>query len=144
MNAKQRKAVDERIVKGKRKFLEILEKSPVIAIACERSGVSKATFFRWKDADKEFVKKVESAMSEGNSLISDIARAQLISLVKEKNFAGIKFWLQNKDPEFRPRIEVEGQMKVIEQLSPEEEALLRRALHLVALPIQTSKFNQPA
>ena len=135
MKEKQRKTVDARVKKDKEAFLEILEKNPVVQIACERSGISKATFYRWKDADKEFAAKVEAALHEGNSLISDIAIAQLISAIKEKNLGAIKFWLQNHHPDYANEVHITAQIQQETVLSPEQEALVRRALELVSRPI---------
>jgi len=133
MKEKQRKTVDSRIQKDKQKFLEILEKNPVIHVAIERSGVSKPTFYRWRDTDKEFAKKVEAALTEGNSLITDIAIAQLISAIKEKNLGAIKFWLENHDDQYRNEVHITAEIEQELTLSPEQEALLRRALELVSL-----------
>jgi hypothetical protein len=132
MREKQRQTLNARIAKDKKSFLEILEKNPVTSIACERSGVSKATYHRWKAEDKEFAEKVNEAMTEGKGLVNDIAKAQLISLIKEKNFQGIKFWLQSNDPDFRPTIEVDGEVTVEKKLSSEDEEMLRVSLAKVA------------
>jgi len=134
MKEKQRKTVDVRIAKEKKKFLEILEKTPVVQLACERSGVSKATFYRWKEADKEFTQKVEVALSEGNSLVSDIAIAQLISAIKDKNLGAIKFWLTNHHKDYTNELHITAEVEQELVLSPEQEALVRRALELVSLP----------
>ena len=136
MKENQRKTVDARIAKDKQKFLEILEKNPVVQIACERSGVSKATFYRWREADKEFAKKAEDATHEGNSLINDIAIAQLISAIKEKNLGAIKFWLQNHSPDYANKLHVTAEVEHALILTPEEEVRVRRALELVSLPNQ--------
>lgn len=132
MNSKQRKTVDERIAKEKQAFLEALAKQPIISVACERSGVSKATLHRWKAEDKEFAENVGKAMREGNNLISDIAKAQLASLIKDKNFQAIKFWLMSIDPDFKPTLEIEGEVTVVKELSPETQEKLKKALGLVA------------
>ena len=138
MKEKQRKTIDARIAKDKQKFLEILEKNPVIHVAIERSGVSKPTFYRWKTEDKEFAAKVGTALHEGNSLITDIAIAQLITAIKEKNLGAIKFWLENHDDQYRNEVHITAEIEQEIVLSPEQEALLRRALELVSLP-----NNQP-
>lgn len=134
MKEQQRKTVDARIRKDKRKFLEILEKNPVIQIAVERSGISKATFYRWKESDKEFAEKADASLHEGNSLITDIAIAQLISAIKEKNLGAIKFWLINHDSDYANKLRVTAEVEQETALPPEQEALLRRALELVSLP----------
>ena len=134
MKENQRKTVDARIAKEKQKFLEILEKNPVIHIALERSGVTKPTFYRWREQDKEFAQKVEVALHEGNSLITDIAISQLITAIKEKNLGAIKFWLENHDDQYRNEVHITAEIEQEVTLSPEQEALLRRALELVSLP----------
>ena len=133
MKAKQRQTVNARIQKDKQKFLEVLEKNPVVQLACERSGISKATFYRWKE-DKEFAAKVEAALTEGNSLITDIAIAQLISAIKDKNLGAIKFWLEKHHADYANKLHVTAQVEQEFVLSPEQEALVRNALKLVSLP----------
>ncbi len=118
--------------RDKEKFLEILEKNPVIHIAIEHSGVSKPTFYRWRSDDKEFAEKVETAMSEGKGLVSDIAISQLISAIKEKNLGAIKFWLMNHHPDYANKLHVTAEVEQETMLSPEQEALLRRGIELVA------------
>lgn len=134
MKAKQRQTLNARIKKDKQKFLEVLEKNPVVQIACERSGISKATFYRWREADKEFAAKVEAALTEGNSLITDIAIAQLISAIKDKNLGAIKFWLENHDADYASKMHITAKVEQEIALSPEQEVLVRRALELVSIP----------
>jgi len=133
MKAKQRQTVNARIQKDKQKFLEVLEKNPVVQLACERSGISKATFYRWKE-DKEFTAKVEAALTEGNSLITDIAIAQLISAIKDKNLGAVKFWLEKHHPDYGDTLHITGQIEQEISFSPEQEAAIRRALELVSIP----------
>lgn len=133
MKEQQRKTVNARIKKDKEKFLEILEKSPVVQIACERSGVSKATFYRWKDTDKEFTSKVEAALHEGNSLISDIAIAQLITAIKTNNLGAIKFWLTNHHPDYANKLHVTAEVEEKFIFTPEFEEQVRKSLETVAL-----------
>jgi hypothetical protein len=136
MRESQRKTVDARMARDKQKFLEVLEKNPVIHIALERSGVTKPSFYRWRSEDKEFATAVEKALDEGNRLISDIAISQLITAIKEKNLGAIKFWLENHDDQYRNEMHITAEIEQEMVLSPEQEALLRRALELMSLPNQ--------
>jgi hypothetical protein len=133
MKAKQRQTVDARIKKEKEKFIEVLKKNPVIQVVCERTGVSKATFYRWKSEDKEFSEKADSAMSEGNELVSDIAISQLISAIKDKNMHAIRYWLSNHHPDYKTKLEIAGSIQVEQELSPEQKALVEKALSLAGL-----------
>jgi hypothetical protein len=132
MRESHRKTLDARMAKDKQKFLEILEKNPVIHVALERSGVSKPTFYRWRDTDKEFAGKVEAAMREGKGLISDIAIAQLITAIKEKNLGAIKFWLQSHHPDYTNKLHITAEVEQEIILSPDKEELLRRAHELLS------------
>lgn len=121
------------MAKDKQKFLEILEKNPVLHIALERSGVSKPTYYRWRDTDKEFTTKVEDAMREGKGFISDIAIAQLITALKEKNLGAIKFWLQSHHPDYANKLHVTADVKEEFVWTPEFEERVRASLAKVAL-----------
>jgi hypothetical protein len=137
MKENQRKTVDARIIKDKQKFLEILEKNPVIHIALERSGVTKPTFYRWRDTDKEFAENVEAAMREGKGLISDIAISQLITAIKTNNLGAIKFWLINHHPDYANELHVTAEIKE-KPMTPEDEEHIKWALEMLAL--ETKQF----
>ena len=123
---------------NKKLFLEQLTKTPVTQIACDKVGITRMTFHRWKKDDKEFSKKVSNALSEGNGLITDLAISQLISAIKERNLGAIKFWLENHSVEYAKKLHVTADVEHEEfKLSPELEALVRRALELVSLTNDT-------
>ena len=81
-----------------------LKKCPIIQFACERSGVSRATFYRWKKESATFDSEVEEAMSEGIGLMNDLGESQLVTLIKEKKFSAINFWLTHRHPVYRQRM----------------------------------------
>ncbi|MEX0909914.1 MAG: phBC6A51 family helix-turn-helix protein [Candidatus Paceibacterota bacterium] len=140
MNEKQKQTIDERIEKNKEKILEILERTPVVQVACERAGISRATLYRWKKEDKEFAKKANKAIGEGTELVNDMAVSQLISAIKDKNIGAIRFWLQNNDARYTNKLEVSANIRREDiELTPEQEAIVKRALELATLP----KLNQP-
>ncbi|MHB1117923.1 MAG: phBC6A51 family helix-turn-helix protein [Minisyncoccota bacterium] len=133
MNEKQRKTVSSRIEKEKEKLLEALRKTPVVQVACERSGVSKATFYRWRAEDVEFLNESEKALTEGKELVGDMAVSQLISLVRDKDFRAIKFWLENHNSDYKKKVEVQGAIKVNQELTAEQKELIEKALTLAGL-----------
>ena len=117
----------------KKLFLDNLRKIPIIQVACERSTVSRASIYRWKNEDKEFAKNMEAAMAEGEALINDMSEGQLISLIREKNFPALRFWLIHRNPKFREKIEVTAKIEKREELTPEQEDVVREALRLASL-----------
>ena len=102
--------------KNQKMFLEQLSKSAVIQIACEKTGIGKSTIYRWREKDKEFSKKIEEALLEGKLLVNDLAEAQLISSIKDRNIQGISYWLKHNHPNYKTRVEIEGAINTVQVL----------------------------
>ena len=111
-----------------------LARTPIVQVACERASISRATFYRWRTEDEKFRKATDEAIAEGETFINDMSESQLISLIKEKNWAAISFWLRHHHPKYAQRIEISANInQPQEELNPEQEAVVREALRL-ALP----------
>ena len=120
--------------KTKEILLEQLRKTPIVQIACEKIGVSRATYYRWRKEDGEFKKATDEAISDGEMLITDMSESQLISLIRDKNFAAIQLWLRHHHPKYTNKVEVTGNLNVKEEpLTPEQEELVEKALKLAGL-----------
>jgi len=121
-------------VKTKELLIEQLKKTPIIQIACEKTGVGRATYYRWKNDDIEFSQKAGDALAEGSSLVSDIAESQLMSAIKDKNLTAIIFWLKHHHPAYATKVEVNARLRADNEiLTPEQEALVTKALKLASL-----------
>ncbi len=86
--------------KEKSILLESLRQVPIIQLACKRAGVSRATYYRWRNEDKEFSATSEFALREGIDSINDMGESQIISLMKDKNATAIKYWLEHNHPKY--------------------------------------------
>ena len=128
--------VDERTERDKQALLEILKEMPIIQIACKRSGTSRATYYRWRKDDKDFLEKSDEALKQGNEYITDMSEGQLISLIREKSWPAISFWLRKCSPKFKDRIEVSGKIETPKnELTPEQQAIVTEALRLASLHV---------
>lgn len=116
----------------KKLFLENLKKVPIIQVACEKAGVSRATVYRWRDKDKKFRKALVEALSEGEALVNDMSESQLISLIKEKSFPAVRFWLNHRHEKFKERVEVTTKTEEQEKLSSEQQKIVKEALKLAS------------
>lgn len=116
----------------KKLFLENLKKVPIIQVACEKAGVSRATVYRWRDKDKKFRKALAEALSEGEALVNDMSESQLISLIKEKSFPAVRFWLNHRHEKFKERVEVTTKTEDQEKLSSEQQKIVKEALKLAS------------
>ncbi len=132
--------------KDKTLIVEQLKKTPIIQIACEKLGIGRATFYRWKSDDKVFSKLVDDALDEGRWLVNDLAESQLVSAVKDRNMQAIMYWLKHHHKDYKNRLELEGTINTIQELSPEQQALVKKALELSSLTLSyenTNIENQP-
>ena len=99
-NAKRRKTIKKRQVAEKEVLLEQLRKYPIVLVACEKAGVARPTYYRWRDKDKKFAEAVEKAMDEGEDFFNDLSEHQLLSLMKDKHWGAIRYWLEKRHPKF--------------------------------------------
>lgn len=114
-------------------FLEQLKKTPIVQIACEKLGIARSTFYRWKEEDKEFEKQVNDAVLEGHLMVNDLAESQLIGAVKDRNMNAIMYWLRHHHADYKNKLEIEGTVNMIQVLNPEQQKLVRKALKLAGI-----------
>ena len=138
------KAIAERMEKDKTSLLDQFRRMPILQVALERARLSRSTYYHWREEDKEFAKQADEAIKEGEALITDMSEGQLISLVREKHFPAVQLWLRHHHPKYAPKLEIEGTIQTIEELTPEQKELVRRALEYAALvPKNQGKENDP-
>ena len=120
--------------KEKELILEQLKKVPIIQVACEKVGVGRATFYRWRKDDTDFADQVDMALTDGNQLVNDLAESQLMTAIRDNNMTAIIFWLKHHHPAYTTRIELTHMKPKDEKLTPEQEAIITKALELAGLP----------
>lgn len=142
MENKELNPIQERQAKQKETVLSELRKTPIVQISCQKVGIGRATFYRWLKEDREFAKQAQEAINEGSGLVSDVAESQLISAIKDKNMTAIIFWLKNRHPEYKTKVEIKADVThSLGELTPEQEKLIEEAIKLVALP-QVERSSQ--
>jgi len=127
----------------KQLFLEQLKKTPIVQIACEKLGVSRASFYRWRSEDAAFAKQTDEATLEGHLLVNDLAESQLIGAVKDRNLQAIMYWLKHHHKDYRNRLEIEGTVNTITELSDEQKALVKKALELTGISLPQYGKQEP-
>jgi hypothetical protein len=85
-------------------FLEMIKKTPIIQLACEKSGISRSTFYRWCNQDSEFKTQSNQAIKEGLLIMNDYVESKLLNLIKENHPNAIFYWLNNRHPDYSPKI----------------------------------------
>lgn len=95
MDDKESTTIEERQEKDKQALIEALKEMPIARVACKRAGVSRATYYRWRNEDRKFLEQCYEAISVGIEAINEMSDSQLISLIGEKSLQAIKWWQQH-------------------------------------------------
>lgn len=137
------KTIEKRQSKNKEQLLEILKKTPIVQIACEKAGVSRASYYRWRKEDAEFAQQSDQALLDGSLLVNDMAESQLMSAIKDKNMTAIIFWLKHHHSAYTTKVEVTTTSKdQAIHLTDEQKELLNKALEMAALIPASTQNNE--
>jgi len=123
--------------KTSKQFLEELKKVPIVQVACEKTGVSRNSVYRWRRGDKKFEEEMDKAMSEGVAFVNDMSESQLLTMIKEKNWSAISFWLRHRNDNYKTKIEVTTNER-IDELTPDQQKVVKQALRLATITKQKS------
>lgn len=117
--------------KLKDQLIEILSKNPILQPACDRCGIGRTTFYRWKAGDEKFARRVDEAIIEGRILVTELAESKLMNAIKNENLGAIIFWLRNNDIRYSDKLEIKGHVIATSYvLSADQEARIKKALLL--------------
>lgn len=141
MNAKNAQVtISNRIEKDQKLLIEQLKKTPIIQIACEKTGIGRATYYRWRKDNKEFAQLADEALKEGTLLVNDMAESQLLSAVRDQNMTGIIFWLKHHHPTYATKVEITANLKQPEEeLTAEQQEAVKKALALTGFTENSAK-----
>ena len=125
--------LQDRTQQNRQLMLKQLKKTPVVQIACEKTGIARSTFYRWKEEDKEFAKEADQALAEGVALVNDMAESQLLSAIRDRNISSIFYWLNHRHPAYSNKLEITTKSADTEKLTQEEQDLVTKALQHASL-----------
>lgn len=125
--------VDARKAQEQTLLLEQLRKMPIVSVACEKAGVSRPTYYRWRKEDPDFATAADEASADGTALVSDMAESQLLSQIRDGNLGAVMYWLKHRNPHYNNRLEVTAKLKhENDALTPEQEAAITEALKMAS------------
>lgn len=76
-----------------------------------KSGLNRPTFYRWLKEDKFFEKHIKEVEDE----LQDLAEHQLKNMAfVNNNMTALIFFLKNKHPEYKDKLDVRGNMSISE------------------------------
>lgn len=118
--------------KYQNQFLEELARIPIVQVACEKTGLSRNSVYRWRKEDFVFAKKMDESLADGVALVNDMSESQLLNLIKEKNWPAISFWLRHRNENYKNKLEVTTK-EDIEELTPAQAKVVKQALKLAKI-----------
>lgn len=114
-------------------LIEQLKKTPVVQVACEKCGVGRSTYYRWRKEDAEFTQLSDQALLDGSLLVNDMAESQLMSAIKDKNMTAIIFWLKHHHPAYLTKVEITSSQIKDPMLTAEQEDAVKKALLMAGI-----------
>jgi len=115
--------------KQKQLLLEQLKKTPIVQVACEKVGIARSSFYRWKLEDVTFATAVDEAIDQGVGLMNEYAESILIGAMKDQNLTAVFYWLNHRSPAYQTKVKIDGRIKhQTEALTPEQATLVEQAL----------------
>jgi len=115
-------------------LIEQLKKTPIIEVVCQKVGIGRNSYYRWRRESKKFAIDCDKALEEGCAFINDLAVSQLISAMKNNNLTAVFYWLNHKHEDFANKLEVSGNLEIKKDaLTKEQEKGIKKALMLASL-----------
>jgi hypothetical protein len=75
------------------RFLKHFDESKgIISLACQKTGITRACYYKWMENDPKFKEKCEE-VSEG---VIDIVESKLLSAIDDEDTTAIIFYLKTK------------------------------------------------
>jgi len=100
--AKKTSSTAVRIQKQQAKILEYLAESGNVSYACKRVGISRETYYRWRD-EESFAVASDTAIRDGKEFVNDLAHTKLMQSIQEGYFPAVKFQLSNCHDDYHPK-----------------------------------------
>lgn len=129
-------AIETRINQKQKQLIELLIKTPVIEVVCQKVEIGRTTYYRWRKSNKKFASDCDKAIEEGCLFINDLAESQLITAMKNNNLTAVMYWLNHRHKAYANRLEVSSGLEITkDELTKEQEKNIMRALKLASLVI---------
>lgn len=112
----------ERTRMNKEAFLKnFAEMRGVISATCVKTGITRTTFYEWKNEDKDFRAALEKTTANRNDEVEDVLMGKILA---EKDAHCTTFYLKSRHPNYKTKIiqEVIQGERTLEDLLAEDDA----------------------
>jgi hypothetical protein len=77
-----------------------LRKTPLVQFACEKTGVGRSTYYKWRAEDNIFARVADRAIESSRFLMNDLAESKLLNQIQGDILPAITFWLRHNHPKY--------------------------------------------
>lgn len=128
----------------KHKLVQHLRDIPIATYACQRIGVPKATYYKWRKIDQIFREASDEAIITGKLTLNDVAKSQLVKLIKEGDYRSISFWLKHNDADFGSKLtlKIEDETRKYDPEELKEMATAMKNAGLVGVTLAHKKMAE--
>lgn len=126
-------AIIKRQKNDKQTIIDNLKHLPIIEVACNKAGIARATYYRWRKNDSTFTKSADDAINAGVNYINDLAESKLLSEINGGNLTAVLYWLNHRHSAYSNKVEITTATKQSEKLTPEQQKAVKQALALTGL-----------
>lgn len=138
-------ATEIRQQKQKELLIEEIRKRPIIQGACQKVGVGRATFYRWRKEDSAFTSAVDEAVETGTGIVNDMAESQLMTAIRDGNLTAVFFWLKHHHRTYATKVELlSPEQRPVVELTVEQREIIRKSIALIADPQGQDVAGEPA
>lgn len=139
------RSIQIRTKQHQKQLIEQLAKTPIVEVACQRVGVGRNSYYRWRRQSKKFAVACDKAIEAGYLFINDLAESRLINAMKDNNLTAVFYWLNHRHSVYKNKLEVTGNLEIKKDaLTKEQEANIMRALELASLVTNNKGDNHEA
>ena len=87
----------------KKKLLDEMAKNGNVYLSCNKTGIGKSSYYRWRKEDLEFNHLASEAIRNGIDNNCNIAEHALMLKIKDKDINAIKYQLSHNSPRYMLR-----------------------------------------
>lgn len=145
---KRLETLAEATEKQKKALVAQLRRTPIVQLACERVGVGRSTYYKWRVHDQIFARAADKAQEAGKFFVNDLAESKLMRLIQDDNLTAIIFWLKHNHPKyavttrFIHEYEVATERMSVEEINAYSYELAKIRARKIKLPETTEEMKQ--
>ncbi len=125
----------------KQKLLEELRNSYLVSNACRKLRISRSSFYRWRDMDKEFRKAAAKAQAEGRQYMNDMAESVVLYGIQKRDLKAATYFLSHNHSRYMNKLATEYEQRRRKEQIPSKAQEIADSMEALKILRQKHGFN---